>query len=251
MYPTVASWSETTLASFQNVWARFINVLPLALAAILVFLVGWLVARFISALVRNVAHRLRVDDAVERTGVPERIRRGGVRFSMSGFLAGIVFWLVMLVTLTVVADTMRWGMLSEFLRRIVAYTPNVLVAMAILAVGFFASRIVHDITDGAVRASGVPDTASATIAGVARASVIVFSAMAALTQLGIAADLLKILFTGIVAAAALGIGLAFGLGGRDQASRLLQKMTDSMTQSRPPGQPASMGSRMAPMPPRR
>jgi hypothetical protein len=250
MVPTVTSWSETTLASFQNVWARFINVLPLALAAILVFVVGWLVARFISSLVRNVAHRLRVDDAVERTGVPERIRAGGVHFSMSGFMAGIVFWLVMLVTLTVVADTMRRGMLSDFLRRIVAYTPTVLVAMAILAVGFFASRIVHDITEGAVRASGMPSTASETIAGIARGAVIVFSAMAALTQLGIAADLLKILFTGIVAAAALGIGLAFGLGGRDQAARLLQKMSDGMRPN-PPGQAPPLGGRMAPTPPRR
>lgn len=233
------SWSETTIASFQNVWARFINVLPQVLAAILVLIVGFFLARVVAALLRKLGERLHIDQAVDRTGVSERIRRGGVNFTMSGLLGGIGFWLVMLITLTVMADTMRWQMLGNFLRSIVAYTPNVLVAMAILAVGFFASRIVHDLTEGAVRASGMPDTASETIANVARVSVIVFSTMAALTQLGVAADLLKILFTGIVAAASIGIGLAFGLGGKDQAARLLQRMADSMSA------PQARGARMA------
>lgn len=236
---STGDWSHTTVASLQSVWSRFINFLPQVLAAALVLLIGWVVARLVSTLIRKVVHRLNLDRVVDRTGVPERIRQGGVRFTMSGFIAGLAYWIIMLVTFTVMADTLHWVMLGNFLRSIVAFIPNVLVAMAILVVGVIASRLIHDLVEGSVRASGLSDAASETIASVARISVIVFSVMAALTQLNVAEDLVKILFAGVVAAAAIGVGLAFGLGGRDRAEQLIQRMSDTFT----PRSGGSIGAR--------
>jgi small-conductance mechanosensitive channel len=225
---SIATWSDATRASLQNAWGTFINVLPLLLAAIVVYFVGLLIAKAVSSLIRVVARRTRIDEYVERTGIPERIRQGGTPFSMSGFLASIGFWVVMLMTLTVIADTLRWATFGDFLRRIVAYTPNLIVGVAILVVGFIAARVAHDLVEGGVRAAGITDAAAETVATVARISIVVFATMAALTQIGIAPDLIKILFTGVVGAAAIGIGLAFGLGGRDKASELIRNISDGL-----------------------
>ena len=236
---TAGSWADTTVASFQNVWSRLINVLPLLLAAIVVFIIGMLVARLVSRLLQTGARKMGFDQVIERTGVTDRIREGGIAFSASGFLGSLGYWIVMLITLTVVADTLHWTMLGDFLRRIVAFTPTLLVAMAILVVGFLAARLVHDLVEGSIRASGMNDSAAETVASIARVSVIVFACMAALTQIGVAEDLIRILFAGMVAAAALGIGLAFGLGGREPASRLLDRMSNEMSSpSSPMNRPA-------------
>jgi hypothetical protein len=219
-----ATWGDATVATLQNVWAQFVNAVPLVLGAAVVLTLGLVLARMISWLIHTVAKRTPLDEIVERTGVPERIRQGGLSFTSSGFLASVGYWFVVLVTLSVMAQTLGWNTLGD----IIAYTPTLLLGMAIVVVGFIAARIAHDLVEGALRSTGVTGTGAEMVAGLARVSVMVFSTMAALTQLGVASDVMRILIIGAVGAMAIGFGVAFGLAGQQQASHLLLGVADSL-----------------------
>lgn len=225
---TFGSWGDATVTSLQNAWFRVVNALPNLLVAIVIFIVGYLVAKLVGSIVRKLCETARMDSFWSRSRIHEQLEKNGHDVSLSAFIGGIARWVVILVTLSAVADALRWTVLTTFLHAVVAYIPNVLVALAIVVVGFVAARFLHDLTEGAVEGTGMGDTTAKMVAGLVEGAVVVFAFMASLTQLNIAADLIRILFTGIVAALAISVGLAFGLGGRDKASHLLDGLGEQM-----------------------
>ena len=147
-----------------------------------------------------------------------------MHISAAGLVGWVVKWFFIIVTLIAVADILRWPQLTNFLESVALYLPNVIIAVLILLVGFILGNGLRDLVTKAVRASELPEASAGLLGTVARWAVIVFAIMATLTQLGVAADLVKILFTGLIAMLALAGGLSFGLGGKDHASLWLTKI---------------------------
>jgi hypothetical protein len=110
------------------------------------------------------------------------------------------------------------------MRQFLLWLPNLVVAMVVLFIGGIAARALGNVVRGATSEAGFsnPDT----LANVARTAVWVFAIVIAVNQLGIATELINTLFMGFIGALALAAGLAFGLGGRDLASRSLQNWYD-------------------------
>jgi hypothetical protein len=123
-----------------------------------------------------------------------------------------------------VADILKWPQITSFFNDVAHYLPKVIIAVLVLLAGFILGGGLQELVVKTVKASTLPAHSAGLIGAIARWSVIIFSIMAALIQLGIATDLIKILFTGLVGMLALAGGLAFGLGGRDHASAWLDKV---------------------------
>jgi hypothetical protein len=158
---------------------------------------------------------------LKRYGIPES---EGVNWS--NILSELVRWFVIVLFLVPTADVWGLGRFTEILNNLLLYLPNVFIAVLLLLVGFAVSKLVHDLLRASVH--GLSADAARTVAMVGRWAVLVFVFLVALNQLGIASDLIRILFTGLVAMFAIAGGLAFGLGGQEAAKELLSKLRKKM-----------------------
>ena len=208
-------------ASLQNVWYRLLDGLPVFIGALVVLIVGVLIASFLGKLAKKLVEYAQVDTLVGRTGLMDQL---GTKFSISSLIGWIVKWFFIIATLLAVVNILNIEQVTSFLEQVLLYIPNVIAAVIILALGLIAGNFVSNIVDRAARAGAMSEAAVSAMSGIAKWAIVIFSLMAALVQLGIASDLIRILFTGFVAMLALAGGLAFGLGGRDKASRWLEKI---------------------------
>ncbi len=207
---------------FENVVGSIIAFLPNILAALLILIVGALIAVGLSNLTKRALRRLRFDKAVHGSAIGNTVSR--VVDSPSGFAGSVVYWLIMLGAITLAIAALNLPLLNDFLAAIYSYVPNIVAAVVIFLV---ASAISAGAVAFTRRIMG--STALAKLVGAAVPAVVMSLAVfMILNQLGIARDIVNILFTAIVGSVALGLALAFGLGGREVARDLLEQAADSV-----------------------
>ncbi|MFO0704865.1 MAG: hypothetical protein U0517_02740 [Candidatus Andersenbacteria bacterium] len=216
-----ATFWERIVDAFQTTIDSIIEFLPEVLAALFVVIIGWILAVLLGKLVRKLLSFTRVDKALDKVGFKQIREETGLELSVARFVGDLVKWFLIIVSVLAAADILQLGEISIFLRSILLYFPNVVVAVVIVIIGVLIGNFVQKIVLGAGRTAKLPSIPL--IAAFARWSVIVFSVLAALVQLQVAASLIQILFTGIVAMIAIAGGLAFGLGGKDYANHLMEK----------------------------
>ncbi|MFH1866557.1 MAG: hypothetical protein ABIJ81_00515 [Patescibacteria group bacterium] len=216
------NWASTIVLSFQNMWDKFTDFLPELLVAIIVLIVGLLIAAALGRVAAKLIRLVKLDDLLSRTGVSQKAESAGVQFSLSGLVGWIVKWFFIIVVFIAVADILSWVQVTDFLTAVALYIPNVLIAVIILTVGIIVGQFIHDVVEKAIHVSKAPTTSAKTMAALSKWSIVIFSIMAALIQLGVAVRLIEILFTGLVAMLAIAGGLAFGLGGKEKASKWLE-----------------------------
>lgn len=188
------------------------------IAGLVVLIIGIIVAALLRQLVLEVLNALKVESFLKRYGVPEA--RGDLKWS--NILAEIVRWFVILIFL--VPAVKVWGVpeATSVLNEIILYIPQVFIATILALVGLVVANLSHDVVLASVHGVA-PDTARV-VSTVAKWSIIIFVAFGVLIQLGVAADLIRILFTGIVAMLAISGGIAFGLGGQGVAREILDAL---------------------------
>lgn len=217
--------------SFSSMWFTVGQVLPNILLAIMIFIIGWIFGVVLYRLVVEVARILKLDDAMKAAGLRDAAKEAGFNLDVGRFLGTLVMWFVLLAFLAASLEILGLTRVTTFLAQVVLlYLPNVIVAALILILGAILAEVVRGVVSGSARAAGAH---SANLAGsVAKYAIWITVAMAALTQLGIATALLQTLFTGFVFAASLAFGLAFGLGGKEAASRTIERIRSEISHNR-------------------
>ena len=146
----------------------------------------------------------------------------------SSLLGELLRWFVILLFLIPAVDQLGLGAVNGVLSALLLYIPNVVVAVIVVAVVAIVAKIARDFV--AATAASLGAQFAQVVGEVARWAIIIFAVLAALNQLGVASDLVRILFTGVVAIVALAGGLAFGLGGRETAEKLLRKFFEKIAE---------------------
>ncbi|MFH1098306.1 MAG: hypothetical protein V1723_00020 [Candidatus Uhrbacteria bacterium] len=220
--PSVAEWGDVLIASFQNLWVNFAELIPRFLGAIIVFVVGWVIAVALGNVVRRLVEFIQVDKLIEKLNIHKVFERADVELSISRLVGWLVKWFLIVAFLIAAADILGWQQVTNFLSDVALYIPNVFVAVVILVAGMVAANFVYDVVVKAVQTTGVlkPNF----VAGVAKWAILVFSVIVALDQLNIGRALLNTIVQGFVAMLAIGAGLAFGLGGKEHAARFLDRV---------------------------
>jgi hypothetical protein len=219
---TLTDWGAVLTASFAEIWFKIITWIPNIIGAVIVFVVGLFVADFLGRLVAKVVKKVYIDRAAETTGLKRILEKIGFKTEISKAFGLLVTWFLYAVVLVAAADILGLGQISAFLSSVVLYIPNVIIAVVVLVVGTIVSNFIHTLvkeTAGAAKLS-VTDF----LADVAKWAILVFTFMAALIQLKVATELIQILFTGLIFMFALAGGIAFGLGGKDKAKEVLDKL---------------------------
>lgn len=222
------TWGEVLTLSFQSLWVGVVNFVPNLVIAILVLILGWLVGALFGRAVWQVFKSLRVDEALRRAGFETFLRRGGLKLDSGAFIGGLVKWFIIVVFLVAAFDILGLSQVNLFLREVViAYLPRVIVAALVLLVG----GVIGDVTERVVvTAAKTAEIGSAHFAGaIAKWAIWIFAILVALSQLRIADAFATTLFTGIVIAISLALGLSFGLGGQEAAGRFIERLRGEMS----------------------
>ena len=219
----VTQSADVVQRSFTGLWFTVVQYLPAIIAAVIVFIIGWIVGVILYRIVVEVVKVLRIDDALRTAGLEEAAKEAGFHLDIGRFLGTLVMWFMVLVFLVASLDILGLNRVTIFLQQVVLlYLPQVIVAVLILILGAVVAEVVKGVVSGSARAAGAH---AANLAGaVAKWSIWVFAIMAALDQLQVATSFIQTLFTGVVIALSLAFGLAFGLGGKEAASRTIERI---------------------------
>lgn len=216
---TYTIWDSIERA-FTDLWADVIGIIPELVAALVVFVVGLIIASLLGRVTRKLVRHLQVDSLVEKTGAQDVLTSAGMRFTFSDVLGTIVKWFFILVFLNASAEVLGWTQIIAFVNDVLRYIPNVVVAVIIMAIGLIISQMIRNAVVQGLKSAKTPVRSPETLGSVARWAIVVFSVMAALTQLRVAEVLIQILFAALLFT----LVIAFGLAGKDKAARFLDQM---------------------------
>lgn len=223
---SVETWGGAISKALFDLWMRFVNYLPTIVGAVLIFLLGMILASVLGKIVEKIVSVTRIDQALSKLQISRRFKENGIIINVAGFFGGLVKWFLMLVFLMAATDILGLAEVTDFLNQIVLYLPNVIVATVILTIAFLVGNFVFSVVRSSTHAAGV--MSAVLLATISKWAIMIFGILAALVQLGIATSLVNTIFIGIIAAFSLAIGLAFGLGGREEAALLLKKIREEI-----------------------
>ena len=223
MYYYDGTYQGSLVDSLHGLWNEVVAFLPNIIVAIIFLLLGWLIAILLARVVYKILEFIKIDVLADKLGLAELSKRAGRQLSLARLGEWLVKWFVIIGFFIAAADVLGLTQVSEFLYgKVFPYFGNVIVAVAILLIGIVAANFLGNLVQGVVSASQLHSGRA--LATITRWAILIFSVLAALSQLDVASSFLQDLFIAVVAMFAIAGGLAFGLGGRDHAKRILDEV---------------------------
>ncbi len=223
----VQNWVDVVTFSLQNLWQGFVLFLPTFLGASVVFFVGLVIAAGLGKIVEKLIDALKLDRLLGQLGLNTLLERANVRLHSGRFVGVLVQWFFVIVTLLAVSDILKLFAFSDFLKQVLLYVPNIVIAVLIMLAGVVLAAFLAKLVRASVLAARLHSAHF--LGALTKWSVLIFAFLAALSQLGVAGALVNTLIMGFVAMLALAGGLAFGLGGRDVAAAWLEKIREEIS----------------------
>lgn len=210
----------------NELWQRILvgaeqigNVLPALLGATVILLTGYFLAKQIQRWADDTLKRLDFNKVATAGGLDQAVGRTGSRLDPVRALTKLLFWLVMLVVILLASTALGLESINEMFGLMLGFIPTLIAAIVIVILGIIVGEFVRGvIVASAGTVAGVP-----TVAKLAKGAVIVISIFMALEQVGVADEIVTAAFTLILGAAALAVGLAFGLGNRELAGEITRR----------------------------
>lgn len=219
-----------------EIWA----ILPALLGAAIIFVTGYFVARTIERWVDRTLLKLDFNRVAEAGGLREVVDRTGARLDPAHAIGKLLFWLVMLIVILLASAALGLESINEMFSIMISFIPTLISAIVIVILGMVVGEFLRGLilaSAGAVE--GVP-----TLANVTKAAVVVIAIFMALQQVGVADEIVIAGFTLVFGAAALAVGLAFGLGNTALAGEVTRRWYESLRDT-----PESPGSDASTEPP--
>ena len=198
------------------------SYVPSLAGAIVILVVGWLVAKVVETIVVRMLKAVRLDVASDKAGVSNVLAQGEIRLSLSELIGAIIYWLVILVVLATALNALNLAIAADLISRLVAYVPNILGAIFILVLGSFLANFVSAIVRTSASNAGL-DSAKL-LAKITQTVLVIFAVIVAIEQLKIASALIVLAVNVILISIGLGLALAFGLGCKEIAGKYMQEV---------------------------
>jgi hypothetical protein len=220
----IQNLTDATVSSLFNVWAGVITFIPSLIGAIIVLIIGMIIASALKTLVEKILDAVKLDNLLRKIEIEKFFQRAGVSLNSGKFFGSLVYWFFAIVFILVAADILKLEGLSQFLKQVVLYVPNIILASLIMLATIVVANFLRTLVRSSV--AGAKLHASKFLGTAVWWATVIFGILAALIQLGIAPSLLNTIITGIVAMLAIAGGIAFGLGGKDYAAYLINKLKE-------------------------
>ncbi len=224
----IQDWGVVITSSLQQVWQDFVVFLPNIFAAIITFILGWTAANILEKAVSEIVKAIKIDQLLVKLGVERPLSQAGLRLDSGMFLGGLIKWFMVIAVFLATADILKLSQVSGFLREVLIYFPNVIIAAVMLLIGVLIANFLQKLVISSVSAAGL--TKASFLGVITKWSIMTFAIFAALIQLKIAESLINTIFMGIIVMLSLAGGIAFGLGGKEHASDFISKLKSEMSE---------------------
>ena len=224
----VLDWGTVTLQALQSAWQGFLNFIPVLIGAIIVFVIGWFIALGVGKLIAEILARLKFNKLFEKTGWKGALEKAELKVNPSEFIGAICKWILVIVFLLAAVEILGFVQFANFLRSVIGWLPNLVVAIAIFVVAIILAEILEKIVRAGVKKLelGYAEFLGAAV----RWAIYIFAGLAILLQLGVTPTIINTLVIGFVGMIALALGLAFGLGGKEAAAKLIEKIGEKISE---------------------
>lgn len=200
--------------------AQLGEFLPKLILAVSILIVGWLLAKFLRFVIVRGLKAVNFHVLAERAGIDDFLQKGGIKTDITGVLALLCYWLVVLAALMVAFNGLGLTYVTDLIGRVLLFVPKVIVAVLILAFGAYFARFVATSVTTYFGNVGLED--AQLLGRIAHYAIMVFVALIALDQVSIGTDIIQHSFLIVLAGVMLALALAFGLGAQKMAARLLE-----------------------------
>lgn len=223
--------SDALANAFTDLGVGLVQFMPVVLVAVIIFIAGWIFGSVLGRLVSQLFKTLKVDHALKVAGIEEIMHRAGYGLNSGRLVGNLVKWFVIAAFLIASFDVLHLTKVTEFLQSIVFYfLPQVIISVLILLVAGIVADFVSNLVTASATAAELKS--SKMLGTISRWMIWIFAFVVALSQIGIATAYLQTLFTGVVVAISLALGLSFGLGGQEAASRTIERVREEVSMRR-------------------
>ncbi len=222
----LSTWQIALISSWGEVWISFLGVLPSIFGAIVVFVVGLILAFWAKRLVVELLGALQVGKLTKSAGIDQYLSKADIGLTFVELLGRVVEWLIILIFFLAVVDILGLSVVSQVLVNVLGYIPNVIAAALIFAAGYIVAGVVDGLVRGAL--ASVDHDIAKPIGRLARWVILLVAFFAAVDQLRIAQGLIATFFQGLTYTVVLVVGLGVGLGAKDLIARILNDWYDKI-----------------------
>ncbi len=217
----ITDWYSVTIDALQALWKGFLHFIPDLVGAILIFSIGWFLSVALGKLVAEILKKAKFNQIFEKGNWDEALAKADIKVDASAFIGAIVKWVMVIVFLSAAVEMLGLVEFAGVLNRVLGYLPNVIVAAFIFVVAVILSDILEKIVRATVESTKM---GYGHIAGViVRWSIWIFAFMVIIAQL-VNNSFIQTLFTGLIALMVIAGGIAFGLGGKDVAGKIVEDL---------------------------
>ena len=235
--PVVTGWADAIFLALAGALNTLLAFLPRLIGALVILLVGWLIARVVGGIVTRALRAVRFNQVAQRAEIDGFLQKAGVQMDPSAVVGRLAYWFLFLIFVGAAFNAFGLTQVNVIINQVVGFIPNVVVAMIVLLLGALIANFVANLVRGASGSARIGDPKL--LGTIARAAVLTFATLIALDQLEIAPTIINTLWTALIGTFAVAIALAFGLGGREVAARILEDWYSKR------GEVADKASRMA------
>lgn len=207
--------------SFNEFFGEFAHFLPKLIGALILLLIGWFIARGVKWAVKRILNTLRFDELADRLEFDEFLKKGGVKTTTSGIVAGLVYWSIMLIVLSAFFDALGIDAVKDLFKNIINFIPNIIIAVIILVLGTFAADFVKNLVEVGLRNAEYNNPEL--IGKIVKGGIMFFVISLIMTKLNIGGELIQMIIQILLGGLGLALALAFGLGGKDWAAGVIDK----------------------------
>ncbi len=217
---------DTVRLSLSNLWAQLLSFLPALIGAVVIFIIGLIIATVLARIVERLVYYLKIDTLLRRLGVESYFQRANIKLNVGFFIGRVVYWFIVIAFLLAASDMLGFVAFSSFLNNVLAYIPSVLVGVLIVLASLVAANFLKKLV--IVSISGAHLSHAKGLGALTWWIVFIFGFLTGMVQIGVAVTVINTLITGFIAMLAIAGGLAFGLGGRERASKFLDRVGDEI-----------------------
>ncbi len=212
-------WKQIVINSLTTLGEEIMRILPGILAAVLLLVVGWLLAKIFSRVISRLFRLLHFDRLAGRINELKWVRKSEYKIVPSKIIGKFVYWIILLLFIITATDTLGWSAVSRSFNQLITYLPQLFGAILLFVVGFYLSNLIRDFIKTALKSFEV---ASASALGeIAFYAIMVIVTITALEQAGVETTLLTSNITIIVGSFLLAFAVAFAISSRDVFKNIL------------------------------
>jgi small-conductance mechanosensitive channel len=212
------------VASLTSFWTQLASFIPQLIGAILALVLGWMLAKVARSGVMRLLTLLKFDRATEKSGLEAFMKHAELEVSVASVIGNLIYWLIILVMIVTVANSLGLQMVADLFNKVVLYIPNVIVSILVLVFGTILARFINRLVFAWL--NNMEFEGALTVSTFSEYSMMVFVFFIAMEQLQIANELLTSAFIIAFGAVGLAFAIAFGLGAKDWASKVIEKMME-------------------------